>query len=71
MASPDANAIRDGLANVAHSVRRSTALYVAMSITEPGSSIDEMLATADRLAEWIRGEAGAQEASRQPWKPPE
>ena len=29
-------AASEGLANLAHSLRRSTALYVAMNITEPG-----------------------------------
>lgn len=51
-----------GLANLANSVRRSTALYVAMSITPPESSVDDLLATADRLAEWVRGSAGAEES---------
>lgn len=45
----------EGLSNLANSVRRSTALYVAMSISSPDSTIDDLLATADRLAGWLRG----------------
>lgn len=66
MASPDANKIDEGLSKVAHAIRRSTALTVAMNITPPESSIDEMLHTADRLAEWLRGSA----EDRPRWTPP-
>ena len=48
-----------GLANLAHAVRRSTALYVAMSITPPESSVEDLLVTAERLAVWVNGRAGA------------
>ena len=47
----------EGLANLAHAVRRSTALYVAMSITPPESSEAELLATFERLAAALRGTA--------------
>lgn len=46
-----------GLANLAHSLRRSTALYVAMNITPPEGTVEELLSTADRLAHWLRGSA--------------
>lgn len=50
-----------GLAQIAHAVRRSTALYVA-AITLPESSSDEtLLARADKLAAWVLGKAGVQE----------
>lgn len=53
----------EGLANLAHSLRRSTALYVAMSISPPTSSVDDLLRTADRLAGWLAGRAGAAAAA--------
>lgn len=55
----------EGLANLANSVRRSTALYVAMSITPAEGTVDDLLATADRLAEWLLGSAAVQ-AERRP-----
>lgn len=66
MASPDANKIYEGFAQLAHAIRRTKALEVATLICEPGTSEEDLLATADRLAVWIRG--GAEE--RQPWRPP-
>lgn len=54
---------REGLSNVAHALRRSTALYVAMSISPPEATEEELLGTADRLAAWIRGSAQESAAS--------
>ena len=71
MASPDAREISTGLSKVAHAIRRSTALHVAMSITDPEEGIDGMLATADRLAQWIGGQAAESEAGKPRWQPPE
>lgn len=52
------NEIRDGLANVAHAIRRSTALYIA-AITLPAESTqDELLERATAYAAWLRGTAG-------------
>lgn len=48
---------QEGMANLAHAVRRSTALYVAMSVSIEGTSDEELLARADRFAAWIRGSA--------------
>lgn len=59
----------EGLANLANSVRRSTALYVAMSITPADGTVDELLSTADRLALWLRGSAPADRVS--PGQPPQ
>ncbi len=65
----------EGLANLAHAVRRSTALYVAMSITPPESSVDELLVTFERLASALRGNAssgpgtGTTAAAAQPGEP--
>ena len=56
---------QQGLSNLAHSIRRSTALYVAMSITPPTSSVDDLLRTADRLAGWLAGRAGAAHSAQQ------
>lgn len=48
----------EGLAQVAHSVRRSSALYMAV-ITSPEGTPDEVLfRRADTYAQWIRGKAG-------------
>lgn len=67
----------DGLSKVAHAIRRSSALTVAMQMTPPESSVEEMLELADRLAVWIGGDAARQEdetPARQPlgqsWPPP-
>ena len=64
----DTNVGAEGMANLAHAIRRSTALYVAMSITPPEASVDDMLATADRLATWVGGKAAA--AHPAPVEPP-
>lgn len=66
MTSADARKVYDGLANLAHAVRRTKALEVATLITPEGSTEEELLATADRLAVWIRG--SVEEPS--PWRPP-
>jgi hypothetical protein len=55
-----------GLSNLAHAVRRSTAMYVAMQVTPPDSSLEEMFETFDRIAEKISGQAAVREA-----QPPE
>lgn len=59
----------DGLSKVAHAIRRSTALTVAMNMTPPESSIDDMLDLADRLAAWLGGSAAQQEAESHPRQP--
>lgn len=46
-----------GMSKLAHAIRRSTALHVAMNITPPESTVDDLLDTADRLADWIKGSA--------------
>lgn len=61
MAKGDENVSAQGFSNLAHAIRRSTALYVAMTVTPPDSSIEDMLVNADVLAEWLRGKAGQQE----------
>lgn len=60
----------DGLAQLSHAIRRSMAAYVAMSVTEPGSSIEEMLANADIVAQWIGGSALSKQDSSTPPGPP-
>lgn len=66
MAIKPEKVIYDGLAQVAHAIRRSTALTVAMNITDPGSTIDDLTDTADRLARWIGGAAQAQTEDDEP-----
>lgn len=56
MTGPGQTAGVEGMARIAHALRRSTALYVAMQITPAESSVDEMLMTADRLAAWIKSD---------------
>lgn len=59
----------EGLKALAHAVRRSTALYVAMSILPPTSSVDDLLSTAETLASWVNGRAGAADDAREPEVP--
>lgn len=73
MNGPADRAGYEGLSQVAHAIRRSYALSVAVQLCPPESSEAEVLACADRLAVWIRG--GAQEHQQaeqplgQPWSP--
>lgn len=69
MPTPPGEEASEGLKAVAHAIRRSTALHVAMSITGEGSSVDDLLATADRLARWVNGKAVEADAAREPEKP--
>lgn len=57
MASSDAEAIAAGLAQVAHAIRRSTAINVATMISPEGTSRKDLEETADDLAAWIGGQA--------------
>lgn len=72
MAKGDENVSETGLSNLAHAIRRSTAVYVAMSITPPESAIEDMLANADVIAAWIGGKAAQKEAEQteEPGKAP-
>ncbi len=72
MASADARVVAQGLAQLSHAVRRSTALNVATLICEPGTPLDDLFATADQCARWIGGDAlrVAQETQGQKWSPP-
>lgn len=68
MASQPGRESYEGLASLAHAIRRSTALYVAAAyVCEPSDSIDTLEQTADRLARWIGGQAAQQPS---PDKPP-
>jgi hypothetical protein len=49
--------IYSGLAQVAHAIRRSTALYIGMNMTPANSTIEEMEANAEHWAAWLRGSA--------------
>lgn len=49
----------EGLASLAHAIRRSTALYVAMNMTPPEEGMTGLFDRADACAEWIAGRAGA------------
>lgn len=57
MASPDARAVQDGLANVSHAIRRSTALYLAFIGSPEGTTDEELFARAQTYSDWIRGNA--------------
>lgn len=59
----------DGIASLAHAIRRGVALYVAAITSEAGTSTTDMLATADQYATWLLGKAGAAEEQRQPAPP--
>lgn len=56
MAKPE-QVVYSGLAQVAHAIRRSMALYVAMSILPPDSTVEDLKEQANDLAGWIRGSA--------------
>lgn len=49
----------EGLSNLANSIRRSVALYVAMEISDEDATMEQLLANADMLAQWLLGKAGA------------
>lgn len=51
----------EGLSKVAHAIRRSTALHVAALVLPPDSTIDDLKAQAEDLAQWIGGKAQEQE----------
>lgn len=76
MARPERDGY-DGLAQVAHAIRRSAALYVAMSILPPDATVDDLKDQAEDLARWIGGRAMAAETQQpdsggslgQPWPP--
>lgn len=77
--SPEEAYAYDGLANLANSIRRSTALTVAMNMTPPppedATPHDlhlakmEMLDLADEMVVWLRGKVGAAE-DQAPEEPP-
>lgn len=61
----DQHVAAEGMSNLAHAIRRSMALYVAMSITPPEEGEQGMLARADRMAAWINGRAAADPPQQQ------
>jgi hypothetical protein len=73
-----AEMIQAGLAQVAHAIRRSAALYVAAAfVCTPESTKDDLKREADDLAGWIGGKAQVldqqarqEEAERQASKQP-
>ena len=46
------------MAAVAHAIRRSTALYLAVITSTEGTSDGDLFARADTYAAWLRGRAG-------------
>lgn len=78
MAAKPERVIYDGLAQVAHAIRRSAALYVAMNILPPDSTVEDLKYQADELAQWIGGSALSQQEEPEPrsaplgeqWPPP-
>lgn len=77
--TPESRAIEEGLAKIAHAIRRSNALQVAMSILPPDSTVEDLKRQAEELAGWIGGKALARESLQepagaplgQPWPPAE
>lgn len=59
----------DGLSQVAHAIRRSTALTVAMSILPQDATVEDLKEQAEDLARWIGGSA-LQQAQEGQEKPP-
>lgn len=72
MARPE-RVVYDGLAQVAHAIRRSTALYVAMNVLPPEATFEQLKDQAEDFARWIRGSAGDDDPGRTPlgeqWPP--
>lgn len=58
--------VYDGLANVANAIRRSTAVYVAMNLLPPDSSMEELKEMTEVVAGIIRGTAGTTEGVAKP-----
>lgn len=61
----------EGLANLAHAVRRSTAMYVAMQITAPEDGMEGMLANFEVIAARIGGRAATATTAPSHSKPPQ
>lgn len=49
----------DDGAKIAHAIRRSAALYLAVITSSEGTPDPALFARADTYAGWIRGKAGA------------
>lgn len=65
-----------GLSQLAHAIRRSTALHTAMMVSPEGTTDTQLLARADLYSSWLAGAAGRQEQSdddhfigENPWSP--
>ncbi len=70
MAAKPEKVIYDGLAQVAHAIRRSTALTVAMNLLPPEATIADLKGQADDLARWIGGSALTHAQEPQPSSAP-
>lgn len=70
MASKDAERIYEGLSKVAHAIRRSTALEVAMQILPPEATVIDLKAQAEGLATWIGGQAQQAEQAAEEHRDP-
>lgn len=57
MTGPVQGTAQNGLSRLSHAIRRSTALRVAADILPADSTVEDLLSTADTLAEWVRGSA--------------
>lgn len=56
--------VYDGLANVANAIRRSTAIYVAMNLLPPDSSMEDLKEMTEQVASIIRGTVHTEEAPK-------
>ena len=57
----------EGAAQVAHSIRRSAALYIAVITSSEGTPDEMLFRRADTYAQWIRGKAGTQSVEDEGW----
>lgn len=69
MALNEAKVIGDGLAKVAHAIRRTGAVYVAAMTLPENTSDEDLFTRADKIAKWIGGLAEVAEATRPPERP--
>lgn len=76
MAGPAERTGYEGASQIAHAIRRSMAVYAAVSLTDSSASREEVVQEAEFWADWIGGKALQAERSAppsaplgQPWPP--
>jgi len=65
MAGPAERTGYEGAAQIAHAIRRSMAVYAAVSLTDSSATREEVEAEAEYWARWIGGSALQTEQTQQ------